>query len=315
MARFFTEDTEIEERVIDINRVAKVVKGGRRFNLTSLVAVGDRNGNVGVGHGKGSEVPLAVRKATAKAKKSMVHINLKGSTIPHQIIGRFGAARVLLKPASPGTGIIAGGPVRAVVELAGVKDILAKSLGSSNPINLARATMQGLIELKNAADVAALRGVNLIEVDQLEKLEEIRLKEREETLKRLKEEQEKEKAFEEQKRKSKRRAPEGRGQVAAKSVKTEEMNKESAKIKETKAKEDIKTEKENQVEEKKEEAKDIKESTVKSQEEKSEAKPKEAEEDSMIEGKTQTPIEDEKAQDDGKKNEVTKENEQTKGDK
>jgi small subunit ribosomal protein S5 len=155
------EDKEIQEKVVYINRVAKVVKGGRRFSLTALVVVGDGKGKVGYGMGKAKEVPAAINKAVARAKKNMVTIPLKKNTIPHQIIGVYGAGRVLLKPAAEGTGIIAGGPVRSVMDVAGIKDILAKSLGSTNPMNTVRATFNGLENLKNAKDVAKARGLKI----------------------------------------------------------------------------------------------------------------------------------------------------------
>jgi len=150
--------TNLKDQVVSINRVTKVVKGGKNLSFSALVVVGDRQGHAGFGMGKAREVPMAIRKAIEQAKKNMVKLNLKGTTIPHQVVGRYGSGQVLLKPAPEGTGIIAGGPVRAVMEVAGIHNVLTKSLGTSNPHNVVKATFDALIHLKDAGQVAEMRG-------------------------------------------------------------------------------------------------------------------------------------------------------------
>lgn len=164
MPRFEKQESDLQENVVFINRVAKVVKGGRRFSFAAVVVVGDGKGKVGAGLGKAAEVPEAIRKGVEDAKKNMITVALKNGTIPHPMLGIYGAGKVIMKPAAEGTGVKAGGPVRSVLTMAGIRNILTKSLGSSNPINMVRATMDGLAKLENVETVAALRGKSVDEI-------------------------------------------------------------------------------------------------------------------------------------------------------
>lgn len=164
MPRFEKQESDLQENVVFINRVAKVVKGGRRFSFAAVVVVGDGKGRVGAGLGKAAEVPEAIRKGVEDAKKNMINVALKNGTIPHESLGIYGAGKVIMRPAAKGTGIKAGGPVRAVLALAGVRNVLTKSLGSSNPINMVKATLDGMAKLENVQTVAALRGKTVDEI-------------------------------------------------------------------------------------------------------------------------------------------------------
>ncbi|MGI6189223.1 MAG: 30S ribosomal protein S5 [Clostridiales bacterium] len=164
MQRIDASTLDLKERVVSINRVSKVVKGGKNFRFSTVVVVGDENGHVGVGLGKAAEIPDAIRKGVESAKKQMIKVPIVNTTIPHDVIGEFGSGKVLMLPASEGTGVIAGGPVRAVMELAGIRDILTKSIGSNNPINMVYAVIEGLSRLKTAEDVARLRGKKVEEI-------------------------------------------------------------------------------------------------------------------------------------------------------